>query len=73
MSRVRKLSVMIDYSKCTGCTLCVYACQKGIIRIVKKGIRGLVEIVNKDLCSLCMSCVLTCPSGAVRVVRQFVS
>ncbi len=59
--------VVLDAAKCTGCTLCLFACPFGMM-----GFNEDSKVAAK--CDLCVSrlnegrdpaCILTCPSGAL--------
>ncbi len=59
--------VALDAAKCTGCTLCLFACPFGVMGFSAEG-----KVAAK--CDLCAgrradgrdpACILTCPSGAL--------
>lgn len=61
------LTVVIDENKCKACQLCVKACDKGVLQIVK--VKGKKPIVRK--CTFCAEigtgpeCVRACPTKAL--------
>ncbi|MBO8137079.1 MAG: 4Fe-4S dicluster domain-containing protein [Desulfotomaculum sp.] len=58
-------AVIIDDSKCTGCGLCVKACQKSMIMLDKEN-----KAARKcDLCGGDPLCVQFCPTGALQIVK----
>ncbi len=69
----------VDQTKCTGCTACVKACPKSIIKMVRIDQTHYVTCLSKDTpsvtaktckagCIGCSRCVKVCPSQAVKVV-----
>ena len=55
---------MVDVSKCTGCSLCVFVCPFNAIDPNKE--TGIAE-VNPALCKRCGVCASSCRSGAIDV------
>jgi len=59
--------VMLEAEKCTGCTLCIFACPFGVISFDAEA----KVVVKCDLCrprleqGLSPVCVATCPTGAL--------
>jgi formate dehydrogenase iron-sulfur subunit len=59
--------VLLDTNKCTGCTLCLYACPFGMMNFNTKS----KVAANCDVCEsrrnngLDPACILTCPSSAL--------
>lgn len=56
-------SVLIDESKCTGCTTCMRHCPTEAIRI-----KDLHAQINPTRCIDCGECIKVCPSGAKKAV-----
>jgi formate dehydrogenase iron-sulfur subunit len=60
-------SVMLEPEKCTGCTLCLFACPFGMIVFNTESKKAM----NCDLCAgrqaegYDPACILTCPSSAL--------
>ena len=54
-------SVLLDQSKCTGCTTCLKHCPTEAIRI-KNG----KAVINADRCIDCGECIRNCPHSAKR-------
>jgi len=52
-----------DWKLCDGCSECVKACPKEILKVVEK------KVIVKDitLCNMCKACMEACPSKAVKV------
>jgi ferredoxin len=68
----------VDPEKCTGCTKCVSACPKGIIKMVPAKRRlhilcsshdkgGVARKNCKVACIGCMKCVKAAPEGAINM------
>lgn len=65
---VQPFRVALDPERCTGCGLCVRACEAnalGAIRLEK----GLAR-VDEDVCVRCYVCRLVCPVEAIAVERR---
>ena len=58
-------SVLLDESKCTGCTTCLRHCPTEAIRI-KDG----HAIINSDRCIDCGECIRVCPHHAKYAVSE---
>ena len=56
-------SVLLDESKCTGCTTCLKHCPTEAIRI-KNG----KAVINADRCIDCGECIRNCPHNAKRAI-----
>ena len=56
---------------CKGCSLCVRACPKKLLRLSETRINSKgyhpAESVNQDACVACKSCALTCPDTCIEV------
>ncbi len=60
-----KHSVLLDESKCTGCTTCLKHCPTEAIRI-KNG----KAVINSDRCIDCGECIRNCPHKAKRAISS---
>jgi len=58
-------SVLIDESKCSGCTTCLQHCPTEAIRIVEGH-----AVINPDRCIDCGECIRRCPHQAKRAVTS---
>ncbi|MEM1678234.1 MAG: CoB--CoM heterodisulfide reductase iron-sulfur subunit A family protein [Ignisphaera sp.] len=56
----------VNSELCSGCRICVTACEYGAIRIVEKGGRSVAS-VDEALCKGCGACVGSCPSRAIEI------
>ena len=56
-------SVLLDESKCTGCTTCLKHCPTEAIRI-----RNGHAVINNDRCIDCGECIRICPHKAKKAV-----
>ena len=56
-------SVLLDETKCTGCTTCLRHCPTEAIRI-----RGGHAVINPDRCIDCGECIRVCPHKAKKAV-----
>ena len=61
-------SVLLEKSKCTGCTTCIRHCPTEAIRI-KEG----KAVINSDRCIDCGECIKHCPHSAKRAVSDKLS
>ena len=66
--------ITINEERCKGCSLCVRACPKNILKLAgaRLNAKGYhpVEITDEDECTSCASCARTCPDIAIRVERD---
>ncbi|MBR5818055.1 MAG: 4Fe-4S binding protein [Clostridia bacterium] len=61
-------SVLLDESKCTGCTTCLRYCPTEAIRI-----KGGHAVINTDRCIDCGECIRHCPHQAKKAVCSKIS
>ncbi len=64
--RVLRQIIEIDEEKCTGCGLCVPACEEGAIQIID----GKAKVVAEKYCDGLGACLGHCPEGAISVVER---
>jgi NADPH-dependent glutamate synthase beta subunit-like oxidoreductase len=60
-------AVDVDREKCSGCGLCVFACNYGAAHLVETDGRVL-SATDMFKCKSCGMCVVACPSGARKLV-----
>jgi dihydropyrimidine dehydrogenase (NAD+) subunit PreA len=60
------ISATINEELCTGCGLCVKACEAGGGTAIT--IRNKIAKVDKKLCVGCNLCYLVCPEGAAKLI-----
>jgi len=65
MKVIRQI-IEIDEEKCTGCGLCVPACEEGAIQIIN----GKAKVVAEKYCDGLGACLGHCPEGAISVVER---
>jgi len=58
------MEIIVDKSKCTGCTICVKHCPFGIITIENR-----LAIIG-DGCNYCGACVRVCPFQAITIISE---
>lgn len=58
--------ITIDEEKCTGCGLCVNACQEGALQIVN----GKAKLVSESYCDGLGKCLPQCPAGAITIEER---
>ncbi len=57
---IRKI-IHIDENKCSGCGLCVSACQEGAIKLID----GKAKLIRDDYCDGLGNCLPVCPTDAI--------
>ncbi len=65
MKVIRQI-IEIDEEKCTGCGLCVPACEEGAIQIIN----GKAKVVAEKYCDGLGACLGHCPEGAIKIVER---
>jgi NADPH-dependent glutamate synthase beta subunit-like oxidoreductase len=60
-------AVDVDREKCSGCGLCVFACNYNAAHLVETDGR-ILSATDMFKCKSCGMCVVTCPSGARKLV-----
>ena len=70
--RERKIPY-IDYHTCAGCSVCVEACTRDVIKIADPKFHGdihnIAEVTNPENCISCGLCQKVCPIGACVLVK----
>lgn len=65
--------VTFNEDLCKGCSLCVGACPKGIIKLAEArlNVKGHhpAEIINQDACIACAFCATMCPDCVITVEK----
>lgn len=56
-------TLMLDTSKCNGCSMCTKVCPHNVLEIRD----GKAEIIDRDSCMECGACALNCPFSALSV------
>ena len=57
------VSLAIDESHCTGCSLCIDVCPRAVLAIEHKKVR----VADRDACIECGACQQNCPFQAISV------
>jgi NAD-dependent dihydropyrimidine dehydrogenase PreA subunit len=63
---MKRTTVKIDESRCTGCGACVKGCHGGVLQIID----GKARIVNEDYCDGLGLCIGECPVGAITLEER---
>jgi dissimilatory sulfite reductase (desulfoviridin) alpha/beta subunit len=58
----------VDIEKCNGCGICVKACKKDAIKVIK--VVNKIAIIDKEKCSYCGECIRACPIDAIFEKRK---
>lgn len=66
--KTKRMMINIDKEKCTGCGLCVPACEEGALQIVD----GKAKLVSEIYCDGLGACLGECPEGALTVEERMV-
>ncbi|MGQ9732929.1 MAG: ATP-binding protein [Candidatus Zipacnadales bacterium] len=64
--RVVRNIIKIDEEKCTGCGLCVPACEEGAIAIID----GKARLLSELYCDGLGNCLGNCPEGAITIEQR---
>lgn len=56
------MSITVDASKCTGCSLCVKSCGSAAIEV-----KGKLATITLEACTMCGACVSTCKFNAISI------
>ena len=66
--------VTFNIDRCKGCGLCVGACPKKIVALLKDEINAKgyhpAEVIDMDKCKGCALCALMCPDVAIKVEKE---
>lgn len=58
--------IQIDRDKCTGCGLCIDACQEGALQLID----GKARLVSDAYCDGLGACLPQCPADAIAIVER---
>lgn len=65
--------ITVNENLCKGCEMCVHACPKGIISLLKEKInlKGYHPacLIDEEKCIGCCACAVMCPDVAIIVER----
>lgn len=64
--------VTFDTQRCKGCSLCVNACAKKLLKLASElNAKGFhpAEITDMDKCVACTSCAIMCPDVVITVEK----
>ena len=65
--------VKFDADKCKGCSLCVAACPKKIVRLSETTLNAKgfhpAEVTGQDQCIACGFCAVMCPDSVITVTK----
>jgi len=65
--------VTLDSALCKGCSLCVDACPKKIMRLSPDALNSKgfhpAELFDEDACISCAFCAIMCPDSIIKVVK----
>jgi ferredoxin len=72
----------VDYTKCTGCKICIAECPQGVLRAVSRETKGALALCSnrnplkanvlkscKVGCIKCELCVKNCPENCITMVN----
>lgn len=63
---MKRRIIHIDEGKCTGCGLCVSACQEGALALVD----GKSKLMRDDYCDGLGNCLPNCPVNAISFIER---
>ena len=63
---MKRRIIHIDEGKCTGCGLCVSACQEGALALVD----GKAKLTRDDYCDGLGNCLPNCPVNAISFIER---
>ncbi|MHA1144834.1 MAG: 4Fe-4S dicluster domain-containing protein [Candidatus Helarchaeota archaeon] len=70
----KKKMLLLQFERCKGCSICIEACPRGVL---KEGDKQNHRLVYPPIyapegdknCTLCESCMIACPDFAIYVVE----
>lgn len=65
--------VIFNDSLCKGCSLCVNACPKKILRLSNRYNKmgyAVAECINEDECISCAFCATMCPDCVIEIHKE---
>ena len=62
--------MVVDESKCTGCGLCLIACEAASSGSGALRIEDRLAMIDHNLCKTCNTCRIVCPEEAISVVWE---
>jgi len=62
--------MVVDESRCTGCGLCLIACEASSSGSGALKIEDRIARIDYNLCKTCNTCRIVCPEGAIGVVWE---
>ncbi|NQS75693.1 MAG: 4Fe-4S binding protein [Peptococcaceae bacterium] len=63
---MRRTIIKIDEEKCTGCGLCVDACDEGALKMID----GKAKLISESYCDGLGACLPECPAGAITIEER---
>jgi ferredoxin len=63
---MKRKILKIDEAKCTGCGLCISACQEGALQLID----GKARLISESYCDGLGNCLPECPTGAITIEER---
>ena len=61
----------LNFERCKGCSLCIDACPKGILKMQSEKLNKsgyyTIECTDQDACTSCTLCAVMCPDCAIEI------
>lgn len=61
------MQIIVNQDKCIQCGICIKACSRNLIKILKQKIK-----VDSSLCNQCGHCFASCPSKAIEIKNGYI-